>query len=441
MAIYFVRPKMFFFYWLSIQPYILPVFFILFKDSMMPMMDNYLPNLYFRYPDTMTGLMLLLFCVSYIREKGSRTLMKVILLPLILISTFLFLQNIIVGFQPRSLYVNIISILRNIAPFILLLIDKRLRPNRESVVKFIKVFVYVQFCFSILNYLGFRIYGDVTGFFDDSLICGTFTRYNHMTNYLASFFFILSNEYYECHGIKRKSFYLMSFLIGLLIVMSGSRMTLILFVFTAFYFFIIHQGKMKAILTLIIGSAMLGSFLIGNVKFGGQAANEGTGLERNLIGVVDLANSDDITEGNTLSMSAKIFLFYYNSPLMGNGKAFRPEFYYGHPTDTYNNEGIFRTDARLAFMFVEYGVIGLFLFLLLYFATFKGSYMYSEEKRKILYIGAFIYFLLFSLTDNGFWEYVQFSVLFIYVFSIQKGRGVAIIEKYSPKHELKESIL
>ncbi len=419
-AIYFVNPKSFFLYWLSIQPFILPVFYLLFVNDFTPVEDKFLP-LYFDFPLKLGSLMVLLLLLSFHRsDKGLKSL-KVLFLPLFLLASFLLVQNILVGFDARALYTNAKSILWSIVPLALLIVDKRLRPTRKSFIRFIFVFVYVQSFFCILNLGGITIYGDVTEGFDKHLLCGTFTRYNHMANYLTVFFFILTYEFFKCKNIKRIQYYWMAFLIGLIILASGSRMALMLYVFTCFYFFcVFYKNKKFVFITIVLSVLLLGSYLKGNESFYGQDADEGTGLERNVIGVVDLANSDDLSEGSTLSMSAQLFFLYLNSPYMGNGQLYREGFFYGNPKDlrdTYNNADVYRTDARLAFMFVEYGILGLFLFFLLFVATFKGSYMYSEENDKKLYVGAFIYFFLFSVTDNGFWDYVIFSSFLIYVFS------------------------
>lgn len=418
-VVYYARPKYFFLYWLAIQPYILPVFFILFKDSMMPMSDNYLPNLYFGYPYPFCNLILLFFCVTYVKDNNERGPFRVIVKSLLYLLFFLAIQNALIGFRPGVLYINIINVFENIAPFLLILINKEVRPKRDSFIHFIFVFVYIQLFFSLLNLADIRIYRDVSGLYDDTLIAGTFTRYNHMANYLSIFFFVLTYEYYVCKRLSSKTYYIMAFLIGLLIALSGSRMTFILFVFTFLFFFCISHGKKVAILTSLGAVSLFSVFVMGNETFWGQKAEEGTGLERNLIGVIDLANSDDLSEGSTLALSAYLLMDKFNSPLIGNGKAFRAENFYGHPTDTWN-EDIYRTDARLAFMLVEYGIVGLFFFLLLYASVFKGCSKFSDENRKILYCGAFLYFILFSLTDNGFWDNVVLSVLFIYVFSVKE---------------------
>lgn len=386
---------------------------------MKPMEDNFEPKLYFYYPYPLCGLMLLLFCVSYV--KDSRTnglLLKVIIIPLLLLILFLTVQSFIIGFRPTPLYINIMNILWNIAPFLLLLIDKRVRPNRDSFIHYIIIFVCVQLLFSLFNYMGFRIYGEYSGLFDDSLICGSFVRYNHMTNYLSIFFFVLTYEFFKCDRIDVKTYYFTAFLIGLLIALSGSRMTFFLFAFTYLFFFCVSHGKKVIILTCLGIVSLFSTYVIGNDKYYGENADEGTGLERNLIGVIDLANSDDLSEGSTLALSAYLLMDMFNSPIIGNGRSFKGDSFYGNPADSWN-EGVFKTDARLAYMLVDYGIVGLLLFLLLFASVFKGCFLFSEESSKSLYWGAFIYLILFSLTDNGFWDHVVFSVLLIYAFSIK----------------------
>lgn len=421
--IYFFKPKKIFLYWLSISPYILPIFYRLFQPFFIPYVEKFQPILE-DYPGAIIFLMFLLSCVSLIKVHNRQEKVKTIILPGVLLVLFVFFHNVLVGFDVRAFLAKIRDILWIIVPFMLLSVNKKVRPSRDSFINFIYFFVYIQTFFCFLNLFGFKIYGnlnDVTTF-DDLLISGTFPRYNHMANYLAIFFFILSYEYMENKGVKRRTYFLTTFLIGLLIIMSGSRMTLLLTIFTILFFICTYQNKKNIFLTLMAFVLLIGIYIIGNDNFVGKKADDGTGVERNLIGIVELANSDDLSEGSTLSMSAKVLFFYSNSPILGNGKAYRKEYFYGKPTDAYHNEGSFKVDARLAFMFVEYGIVGLSLFFLLYVSIFRGCYFYSEEHKKKLYWGAGLYFLIYSITDPGFWDYVIFSSLLIYVFS-EKTRG------------------
>ncbi len=417
LIIYLIKPQTFFIYWLSIQPVVIPFFYIIFQSSFTPFQDKLFP-VYSGFPEIFSYLILILSFISILKTRTIFRKVGVIIIPMVLLFLFLIIQNIIVGFYINALSFNVRKVLWSVAPFLLLITDEKVRPSRFSMINYIYFFVYLQLFFCCLNLLGFRIYDILTETYAASLICGTFAGFNVMTNHLAIFFFILSYDYLECKGLKRRLYYLMAFLIGLMIAMSGSRMCLLLFVFTIFYFIFIYQSKKYFLTVLLISICFIGVYIIGNKSYIGERADDGTGFERNLIGIIDLANSDDLSEGSTLSMSAYLLLFEFQSPLLGNGEAYRSGYYYGDPDTTpYKNENVYQVDARLAFMLVEYGIIGLSLFFYLYSSIFKGCYLYSKEHRKSLYWGAGMYFLFFSFTDPGFWDLLMFSVLPIYVFS------------------------
>lgn len=430
--IYFIRPQKFFLYWLGIQPYIIPVSYMLFKTSFTPFIDKLYPT-YCNFPEFFSYLILLMIIPSCIKYKQNVRNLLTILIPIVLLIAFLVIQNNFVGLHLGALSFSIKKVLWSVAPVVLLILNEKVRPNRNSLINFVICFVFVQVFFCFLNLLGLRIYEVANANFDDLLICGTFSRYNHMANFLVVFFIIISYEYLEYNGLKQTKFFFLTFLIGLLIIMSGSRMALLLFVFTGLFFVCVYQSKKKKVLTFLALGLFVIFYLIGNKNYSGEEANDGTGFERNLIGIIDLANSDDLSEGSTLAMSAYILLVHSNSPLIGNGRAYRGDYFYGHPDDTYNNENIFLVDARLAFMFVEYGIIGLSLFLYLYASLFKGCYLYSEEHNKYLYWMAGIFFTLFSLTDPGFWDLLMFSIIPIYVFSV---REVSNERSCSPQEEI-----
>lgn len=189
----------------------------------------------------------------------------------------------------------------------------------------------------------------------------------------------------------------------------------------------IYYGKRYILLFFLLLVSLFFVYIKNNEIFIGQNADEGTGIERNVIGVIDLANSDDLSEGSTLALSANLFMNYFNSPFIGNGKDHRSVFFYGNPAlDPF--AGSYKNDARLAFMLVEYGIIGLSLFLFLFSSTFKACLSYSEEKSNRLYFIAFFYFLLFSITDAGFWDAQIFSCFFVYVFSSKTNKNLKSLQ-------------
>ncbi len=421
-VIYTSKPKFFWIYWLSIYPYVLPLLYLLLKPFLTPMYERFQPILEY-YPSV-----ILLFISFLIFRHILTSKLKIFRLPIALLFLFLILQNIFVGVDVKAFLLNIKDVLCVVIPCVLLIINRKIRPNRTSFLKYIYFFILIQTFFCILNSVGFKIYDEmIEGGFEEHLICGTFTRYNHMANFLSVFFFILIYEYHEHKSLQRDKFLLSCFIIALLIFLSGSRMTLLLLLYIMICIVYIYYGKRYILLFFLLLVSLFFVYIKNNEIFIGQNADEGTGIERNVIGVIDLANSDDLSEGSTLALSANLFMNYFNSPFIGNGKDHRSVFFYGNPAlDPF--AGSYKNDARLAFMLVEYGIIGLSLFLFLFSSTFKACLSYSEEKSNRLYFIAFFYFLLFSITDAGFWDAQIFSCFFVYVFSSKTNKNLKSLQ-------------
>ena len=414
LAIYIKRPKMFFLYWISIYPFVLPIVYLFLNPFLTPIEETFEPVL-ITYPGV---ILFLMFFLAF--PKLGCPKLWVIMLPLSFLILFVSLKNIIIGLDIHALYDNVRDIIWIVAPSFLLITNKKVRPNRNSFIHYIFLFVLIQSIFCLLNLCGIKIYGNSSVDWEENLICGTFMRYNHMANYLSIYYLILMYEYMEHKRIERKIFLIMAVVIGTIILLSGSRMTLLLFSFVSIFFVLIYKSWKYSIASLFAIASFVGIYIIGNDSFDGQKADGGTGFERNAIGIINLVNSDDISKGSTIDMSATVLYEYFKSPLTGNGKSYRKEYYYGKPDDTYHNEFIFKTDARLAFMFVEFGLFGIVLYTLLFISLFKSGHLYGEEHKKSFYWGLGIYFLLFSVTDPGFWEKVIFSIVFVYVFSTIK---------------------
>lgn len=437
-SVYFIKPKNFFLYWVSLTPYIQPILYIFFKPALTPFLEKFQPFLIHQLEPILLFMLLIVFRINKRFVK-----LNIILLPIFLLLLFISIQNFVVGLDVIPLIKNYLSVFWILAPFTLIISDRKVRPDRNTLIKFIVYFVYIQFFFCILNVLGFRIYDSaIKGGFEESLICGTFTRYNTMAEYLAIFFVFLSYEYWEYKRLNQKKYYVLGLLMGGMIFLSGSRMSLILYVLTVLFCIAIYKSKKIILLFLFAFSSLFTVFIIGNDHFSGQKADGGSGVERNLIGIIDLANSEDMTEGNTMSLSAYLLLEKMESPIIGNGRAYRKDSFYGTREDDVWDEGAYRVDATMAFMFVEYGIIGLLLFFFLFFSIFKGCYFYSEEHNKIFYWGVSLYFLLYSITDPGFWHYSIFSFFIIYVFSMnnkkQKGNPHLMTDRMAI--EIKDSL-
>lgn len=418
LSLFFWKPKIVFLYWLLIMPVFLPIYFFFY-----PVYDaTTFYDLYFNYKTPLAYLAITIFCLTILEKKLYLKDIKGIVIPMICLFMFLVLQNFLRGFHVKGLFWNIRAVVFFVAPLFALLINKKVRPEFHDL-KLTMVFIIVlQLLFSVLNLLGYHIYPSYEDDFSDHLISGTFARYNHMTNYICTMYMFISLEYFNEKSISRFFFVLLTIISGLLILFSGSRMCLILFVLIFGYFTFKIMKRKKIFLMIFLGGVLAFiSLIIGNNTFAGQNADEGTGFERNLIGIINLANSTDLSEGSTLGGSFYLFLYKSDHLLLGNGMAYRMSNYYLESDTVY--ESVFLTDARLAFMIVEYGIIGLalFAFLIISMMVF-GSKVHTPPYRNLLWL-PLTYYFLFSITDEGVFDIVLFSMLFIYLFSIKKGNN------------------
>ena len=421
LMIYFRNPKRFFFYCISVQPYVMP--FICLPLQYWLDSDTII-SINVGYSRALCMLMLMITIVSISQKKECLKGFKFLFVSCFLLISFFILKNLSVGFHFGALSMNIKEALYMLAPFILLAIDKRVVPDRKSFVVYIEWFVWIQVFFCFLNLFGFRLYGNIhDDSFDDSLICGTFTRYNHMANYLATFFFVLSNEYYKYKRISIKKYYILSSLIGLLIVFSGSRMTFVLYAFSIFYYVIIYYRKsIIGVLCVIVVLIASWKLIAGNQDYYGMNQNDGEGLERTISGIVNVANSDDLSQGSTIALSVLLLESFFDSPLTGNGMSKRgSDFYYFSENASEKN---FPTDARLVYMLVEHGIIGVLLYAFFFLSILKYTKFMGQEHERSFFLGALLFFVLFTITDDGIFDRIQLLIFVTYSFSYINNRYI-----------------
>ena len=106
--------------------------------------------------------------------------------------------------------------------------------------------------------------------------------------------------------------------------------------------------------------------------------------------------------------------YFYNSPLWGNGLSWKGEYAYG------DIDGNYKADARLAFVLVEFGIIGLLLFLFYFVKIFNATKRIVPITMKKSLLLVFVYFSIFTFTESGFFDLHCIPYLFIYYFSVKR---------------------
>jgi hypothetical protein len=419
--VYLRKPKCFFLYWLSVPAFIVPLFFILFNPIYVG--EQTFDTFYWGYQTPLSYLLLVITILEFFRLKGIG--LKKLLTPFLVLVFFLIFQNFLKGFKPSPLISNIREAVFLMLPTLALQISPRLRPLRNELIRFVLIFIAIQTVFCLLNNIGIRIY---TKFNDDSsfadeYFCGTFLRYNHLTNYLTTLYLLLSIAYFVNFTISKWTYVILSCILGTIVLLSGARISVVLFFMTLILFLLLYRGK-KLVLFLAVAFivAYNASSFLSSYNVGTKNADQGTGFERNVTGLSDMFDSKSI-EDNTLSLSGYLFLTKFNNPLFGNGYAFWNGSEYEMSESL--NENVMQTDARMAYMIVEYGIIGCLCFAFLFYGIFKNNSILLNQKSGKLWSVIVLYYIAFTFTETGMFDLMQLSMISIYCASVESVKQIS----------------
>lgn len=415
-VIYLLKPRFLFIYWLSVQPIIMPIYF-----SFFPVADSEeFWLLYAKGISPVSYLCFLIFLIELFKGRARFKKGQKVMFSALLVVLFIAIQNVLVHFDFTTIQNGFTMMMHIAVPLLLILNCERIRPQKRILIKYTYFIIIVELIFCCLNLFSeFKVYSGVfeSYNYESHLISGTFARFNHLTNYLSTLFLFLSVEYFYFKKIEKKNFYVMTLLIGIMILMSGSRLSLILFVFIIFSFIYIYQRRFFFIL-LICLMAFLIVFLCStsSTSFTIAEQDEGTGIERNVMGLKSFFQSD-ITEGNsTVSLSAYLLLFEFHNPIFGNGYSYMGV--EGYNRGDFANQEVFIADAHLAYMFVEYGFVGCMMFLIFYVNFFKTVIVEKIIKNRQVIIVVVVYYILNTITDMGLFDTSLLSFFYIFTFSL-----------------------
>ena len=417
MIIYIRCPQILFIYWFSVPAFVVPLFFYLFHPTYSGNDTFY--TFYFGSSQPLLYLLIIIMFIEYLKYK--RLYIHLFYIPLLALTIFFIVQNIVSGFNVSPLISNIKFIIYMIIPTLLLYMSPRIRPKQNLFIRFLIAYIIIQTIFCLFNKAGIRLYSNFTdeSTFSDEYFCGTFLRYNHLTNYLTTFFLILSIVYYVYSTISRKIYIGISVILGFIILMSGARMSVVLFFMTIGLCLFLFRRKNLVLLTIMFIIFLYGAMTLSSkFNIGNQNADQGTGLERNVTGLTELFTSKDIDE-STLALSSVLFLTKFNNPILGNGFAFRETSEYDF-SDTLN-ESTIKTDACLAYMIVEYGIVGILCFTFLFYTIFKKLIIQSQLFDKRVWTIVILYYILFSFTETGLFDIMQFSMISVFCFCVNDG--------------------
>lgn len=384
---------------MSIYPIILPIFFY-FRPI------NNSDDFYSAYNGVHLPCFILFLLVFFLETLKNVTYK---ITNFLLCTFFLIVYLIVLQFPYISIF-NITSILTIVAPLFLLKFSPGLRPNRKEVYLFFYVAVVLETIFCVLNSYGVLVYPILSTSGSSHLISGTFARYNHLTNFLTTIYIFIAIDFFDNRKSKTLSFILLTIIIGILVFYSGARMSVILYSFTLLScLFSFKKKSFRKSFPIIILLCVF-SFVIVYIA----QSTKSEGLIRNFEGLYSFINSSSDNDESTISLSTFLLSQEFDNPFFGNGYEYKGEMAYHLGVYTLRN---FRSDAKVAYIMVEYGLICFLIYVLLYYFIYKDLLGHIGVKKKKNLIIFYLYFFLLTISESGFFDVFLFPLIYLYAYS------------------------
>lgn len=413
LIIYFIKPRCLFIYWLGVTPLVTPIFFFLF-----PVDNETFFDLYFTSYRPLGYMLCVILILEYIRHPHLILKDKMVIYGSISLLAFLIIQNVNIAFSISSCLNDIFDVSFMVCPLFLLARFQGVRPTSNALIAFVKFVVILQAVCCFLNFLGIRIYKSIYIYdsFELNAISGSFARYNHMANYLTTLFLFISVWYFVTKIISKKTYIELTIIIGILVLLSGAKASLLLYLLVFFSFLYLQsRSKVKRII-MFIAPCIISFLLLFYIKGINQGeAEKVSGLERNIYGLAHVFQSSSKNDDSTLFLSTLLYERFFDNPILGNG-------YLNYDIDKYSTSignwysvDVFLSDARLLFTLVEYGILGTSLYIFFYFSVFR--YIKESTHLKNVYVWLIAgYYILLTVTEIGIFDIYIYAMIFIFLF-------------------------
>lgn len=418
LLIYMKRPKFVFIYVLAIYPIVTPIILnLLIKGNVE---NDTLWELYFNIMRP-TGYLLLLLLFLESSRTSTTLLVPSLLMPVILLMLFFFSQSVLVAFNLSILYQKAIDLVFVILPLFLLWKSDRLKPDIWILMRFFYLVFVVEIIFSLFNLLGVTVYDDLYEYesFEKNAISGTFARYNHLANYLTTIYLVFCFEYTKYRTIKTSQFYMCSFIVFILTLLSGSKVSFVLLLFSLGICMYVFLRNKVVIRIAVISALLLFVYTLMGVDALSQKEQETSlGYDRIVGGLANAMQSSakDDESSSTLFFSFLAFEKYFDHPIRGNGYSFNGMYSKDYIGES-DIETIFMADTRLAYTIIEYGLIGCLLYFFMYYRINRILLYNSSIKDSRVNVIFWTYFLLLTVTEVGIFDTYLVLIMFIYLLS------------------------
>ena len=248
----------------------------------------------------------------------------------------------------------------------------------------------------------------------DAYTSGTFRRFSNLAAFLAIIQLFLSNEYLIKRRIKSRIFYALTLVVGIGVLITGSRNGLYVYIFSLLVPAVMnYQRNTKFILVAFLSSLLFLTtiFALDNNL---NSGDENSGLMRNILGIKEKVDKKSFYYGaGTDNMNYELLERYYNLEPFGLGKTVNT---IRTPYEVYG--GRYSDDAKIAYFFVEYGWLPFACLVFFWISCYKYYVLQVGRKNSKLILTSFLSLLLLSITDEGIFSTLLFSMVGFYAYYV-----------------------
>ena len=431
LLVYYKKPKWYMLYWMITYPILVP--FLCYVGGISTDEDSY--TVIHHFPGTFMYLNLWILIDSImIRKKKVQGLRGLFITAVVLVAFFVY-QTAALSINNFSyLYLNVKSIGVFVLSFAVLAINDRIRPDEESLKRLISFLIILETVGVLLNLVGVRFYratfSVVREAFDANL-SGTFQSGQALGDFMATLFLLIC-YYFFCKRVLPKAKFLVLFLCAMFCIISaGSRMCFAIALMGLIVTVFFYQKKHRFLLAGMFIVGYLGLSFLANYKGGDISSNEG--LNRIVEGLSSFTQSkkSGYDDESTMRLSQMVLEDYMSkTPIIGLGLSSQGDDFdvISGNVSTVKN---LVADAHLAFLVIDIGVLGVFLYLLFFYQMFRYWRKNIQKEYIKTLIITFVFFLIFSITEEGFWDSKCFPIILVFYFSLfaQQERPISSLNK------------
>lgn len=429
-VIYIIRPKWIMIYWLITIPVLFPIInlclFILDREVFLNMVSA--------THNSQRNLFLLLIIIELTKKKFHFPLMGDVYIAIGIVAIYMLFHNILHHPDYIDVWAKSSEVISLILPLMLMTMRKDLCPGYRILCKIIGMILVLQIVGLAIDYSGNHVYPTFyipyvnvreNGVAIDDTVregvnMGTFPSGSLMANCLSIIYLFVALEYFSGHLFKWKVFVLLTISIGTMILFSGIRAAMLLFVFAFFISNLIYLKRHFILFTVVLSIAF--SFLVWLISLDVRSArsySDNEGINRQIKGMASFVQSKKNKEDDKSTFRLTTYLlenYLMDGFFFGNGREHKGEFAYGNSGSV--TLQLFFSDARLAYIAVEFGILGIFVYFFYFNSIFKFLKKEVPYKNKKKLTICFVFLGLMTIVDVGLFSRFIFPLVYLYSFGI-----------------------